>query len=77
MCCEQVRHGCGRRRVHALDQIVELWIALMTLLNTWVGFRAAGGLPARRGGRPAVLVIMNTAVALCREPNRQRDRRLS
>jgi hypothetical protein len=49
----------------------------MTLLNTWVGFRAAGGLPARRGGCPAVLVIMNTAVALCREPNRQRDRRLS
>ena len=41
--------------------------------NTWVGSRAARGLPARRGGRPAVLVVMNTAVALCREPKRQRD----
>jgi hypothetical protein len=26
MRCEQVRPGCGRRRVHAVDQIVEHWM---------------------------------------------------
>src|SRR5215207_8267903 len=45
--------------------------------NTWVGSRAARTTGAQGRARPAVLVIMNTAVALCREPNRLRDRLVS
>jgi hypothetical protein len=48
-----------------LDQIVEHRTAVMTLVDTWVGFRTARGRPARRAALPTVLVIMNTAVALC------------
>jgi alkanesulfonate monooxygenase SsuD/methylene tetrahydromethanopterin reductase-like flavin-dependent oxidoreductase (luciferase family)/predicted kinase len=62
-----------------LDQIVAARTkrSLMTVIDT-LGLdaerRADYRRLARTSGLPAVLVIMNTAAALCRERNRQRDR---
>ncbi|HJY43029.1 MAG TPA: ATP-binding protein, partial [Propionibacteriaceae bacterium] len=62
-----------------LDQIVAARAkrSLTTVIDT-LGLdperRAGYRRLAREAGLPAVLVIMNTAAALCRERNRRRDR---
>jgi alkanesulfonate monooxygenase SsuD/methylene tetrahydromethanopterin reductase-like flavin-dependent oxidoreductase (luciferase family) len=62
-----------------LDQIVAARTkrSLMTVIDTLgldPGRRGDYRRLARAAGLPAVLVIMNTSAALCRERNRQRDR---